>query len=208
VRYAVVDYRGTYPTTKGDMGSLAALARQLVGEQVLFGAVSYPRELTVHFGTPVEFKGPKGATLAEGSYVLGAVGSAWAIKSAPQGRRVIDYAAPYEPHHLLLLKTISEPELEDFLGRVGGAIVRDVELFPTAYGYGLRVFLSDGSLIEVFPTETHFEIDMDDDIPIQPPDWELFTPYKRYLRVGPGSEWGYHPSDQPEEKAGSIAPNT
>jgi hypothetical protein len=199
MNYTVIDYNLTHQPTKGEFGQLVALARQLIGERVLFGTIGYPRELTIHFGTPSAFKGPEGIVITEGSSVLGAIGSAWRIKSSQQGRNVTDYAgfpsARNEPF-------ISESEVEKFVEQLGGVTVRDVDVFKTEFGYGLRVSLSDGSLIEFYPTPDHFEIEIeaDEDFPIPPPDWELFTPYKRYLRVGPGTEWAYLPSDEPEQK--------
>jgi hypothetical protein len=199
MNYGVIDYRVTSPTTKGDYSHLFALVRQLIGQPVLFGGMSYPRELTINFGTPVEFKGPRKSTFIEGSYVLGAVGSAWRVSSAPQGRSVVNNAGLYSPHPLPMV-AITEAELEKFLKQISGTTVRDVDIYPGQMGYTLRIGLSDGSLIEVFPTPDHFEIGANDPIPIPPPDWELFTPYKRYLRVGPGLQWGYLPSDEPEPK--------
>lgn len=200
--FAKVDYRETREATKGDFGRLRVLARQLVGEPVLFGALGHPRELTIHFGPPVEFKGPRGKVLVEGSSVLGAVRSHWRIKSAPQGMHVADFVFPLNPTELIETEVVSDKAVEDFLGRIGGSTVRHVDVFLTSNGYGLQVGLSDGSVIELFPTPTLFsrEYGTDEEFPVAPPDWELFTPYKRYLRVGPGSQWAYLPSDEPERK--------
>jgi hypothetical protein len=110
----------------------------------------------------------------------------------------MNFADPFTFRSEVAIPTISDSEAEQFLQHIGGATVRGVDVFLTQEGYGLRISLSEGSLIELFPTPDPFEIGPDDDIPIPPPDWELFTPYKRYLRVGPGSEWAYLPSDEVE----------
>jgi hypothetical protein len=204
MNFATIDYREKHPTTKGEYGLLLALARQLVGEPILFGSLGHPRELTIHFGSQVEFRGPKKTVLVEGSYVLGAVCSAWRIKSALQGRTVMDYAGLAEAARLqVATPEISMADAERFLRQVGGATVRDVDVLMMSDGYGLRIGLSDGSLIELFPTPDNFtrEYGADDEYPTAPPDWELFTPYKRYLRVGPGTQWAYLPSDEPEKKS-------
>jgi hypothetical protein len=177
---------------------LDLLARQLVGEPVLFAALTYPSELAIHFGLPVEFKGPRGGALVEGSYILGAVCSAWQIKSVSQGRTVVDYSRAENGHRLFPTIPMAKHDFEKFLAHLGSVTVRNVDVFLTPEGYGLQIGLSDGSTVGVFPTPDHFEIGPEDDIPIPPPDWELFTPFKRYLRVGPGSEWAYLPTDEAE----------
>ena len=150
----------------------------------------------------MQFKGPKGSTLTEGSYVLGAVGSAWGVRSVPYGRFVFDNAGyqVYNQSRIPVIHSTSDEEIEKFLENLGGTIVRDVSITPMMEGYALRVVFSDGSLVEVFPTPDNYEVDVNQIIHPRPPDWELFTPYKRFLRVGPGFQWGYFPSDQPEAK--------
>jgi len=201
MQYGVIDYRISHPATKGDFALMRGLARQLIGEPVLFGAISYPRELTIHFGSPVEFRGPKGKVLTEGTYVLGTVGSAWNVKSAPQGRQVVDMSRLPRPVGAMPpYPAISDGDFKQFLKKLSGTTVRDVDIYNHKDGYSLQVFFSDGSLVEVIPTSDHFaEVDVNDPFPVPPPDWELFTPYNHYLRVGPGFEWRYAPSDKPEE---------
>ncbi|MFO0848368.1 MAG: hypothetical protein U0871_07415 [Gemmataceae bacterium] len=203
MNYATVDYQATHPPVKGDFWQLYALTQQLVGEKVLFGALSYPNELTIHFGAAVEVKGPRGVILHEGTYILGTVASGWRIKSAPQGRTVFGRAFPvaesYGAGFPRATQVIDEVKFEEFLKRVGGATVRAVDLAVHLHGYVLGIWISDGSIVEVYPLPDHFEIGPEDPIPVRPPDWELFTPYKRYLRVGPGEQWAYLPTDVLEE---------
>lgn len=197
--YGVVDFRGTQPITKGGLGQLYSFASQLIGEPILFGAISYPSELTIHFGKPVEFQGPKKTVLTEGTYVLNTVSSAWRIKSAQQGRTVLRYPDIVESWFPYPAATISDDEVDSFLEKIGGAFVRDIDIAQLRHGFGLRLALTDGSTIEVVPMPDHFEINVNDPIPIPPPDWELFTPYERYLNVGPGTQWSYLPSDKSEK---------
>jgi hypothetical protein len=60
---------------------------------------------------------------------------------------------------------------------------------PIANGIGLVVNFGVGSNLVIVPSP---EPDEDND-PL--PDWELFTPFHTYLRVGPGVSWAYLKAD-------------
>jgi hypothetical protein len=45
------------------------------------------------------------------------------------------------------------------------------------------------------PGEGEGEADEGDDLA----DWEVFTPYDRYFRVGPGQQWSYLESNKPAD---------
>ena len=59
---------------------------------------------------------------------------------------------------------------------------------PSAEGVGLTLEFGDGSRFVVIPDDQP-----DDGTPLA--DWELFTPYDRYLACGPGPVWSYQRSD-------------
>jgi hypothetical protein len=69
-------------------------------------------------------------------------------------------------------------------------------------GFGLSLGFSDQSRLMLRPLPAGLDNGDPDDFP-PVADWELFTPFKRYLRVGPGSKWAYLPS-MGEEKAGAA----
>ena len=190
--YGLVDFRSTHAATTGGYFGLLALARQLVGEAFLFARRGYPAELKLHFGTPLQIPGPKGRALASGSYVLGAVASAWTFKIAGLGVTV------YSGDPLTGTNPLPESKLDELLSQTGGLTVTGVEVSTHPFGYSVSVSLSDGSGLTIFPTPECSAPAHRDAEPSPVPDWELFTPYNRFLRVGPGSEWAYLPSDAPE----------
>ncbi len=196
--YGVVDFRGTHPPTVGGYPALLDLAQQLVGEPLLFARRGYPDELKLHLGTPVETPGPKGKTLTRGSYVLGAVASAWAFKIARLGVTILSGGS------LAGTAPLPEPKLDEYLAATGGLKVVRVDVLAHPFGYSLSLALSDGSGLHIIPTAEEAESPTDKErTPL--PDWELFTPYRRFLRVGPGPTWAYLPSDQPEAAPVSSA---
>jgi hypothetical protein len=205
--YGVVDFRGTQEATTGGYPGLLALARQLLGEQLLFARRGYPDELKLHLGTPVLGVGPKGKTLTRGSYVLSAVASAWTFKLARLGITIYsgDPFAPYSlPHQSSWVNPLSEEKLDEYLASTGGVTVVAVEVFAHPFGYALSLALSDGSVLTILPTPDVVAQREGHELPAVP-DWELFTPYNRYLQVGPGPKWAYLPSDQPERAAAKPA---
>ncbi len=69
--------------------------------------------------------------------------------------------------------------------------------------YGLLLMLSDGSNVEIIP-ESAKNLNAKEDA-VEIADWEVFTPYARYLRVGPGEWWSYWPSRQPTSSGSTSA---
>ncbi len=191
--YGVVDFRGTQPATTGGYPGLLALARQVVGERLLFARRGYPDELRLHLGTAVQGPGPKGRTVARGSYVLGTAASDWTFKVARLGL-TLDSGDPSARG----AAPLDEARLDELLGSAGGATVAGVEVDAHPFGYALSLAFSDGSVFRVVPTPEEAARPADGPDPAPVPDWELFTPYGRYLRVGPGPTWAYLPSDRPE----------
>ena len=64
---------------------------------------------------------------------------------------------------------------------------------------------ADGSVLTIVPTPEEVAPPSEGRELPPIPDWELFTPYNRFLRVGPGQTWAYLPSDQPEPAAVPVA---
>ncbi|MBX9628768.1 MAG: hypothetical protein K2X82_33550 [Gemmataceae bacterium] len=189
---AVVDFRGTVPRTRDDVRGLQPYIRQLVGEPFLFARESYGDELTLHFGQEVELPPFRGRRRTEGTHVLTLRASKWWIKSVPRAALVAsDDPGPGLPGVPVTLRDLElNPPITP------GERVAWVEVRPF-YGVGwpggieLAFRFSDGSFLELRP-----RYDPEDAVH-DLADWELFTPYKRYIKAGPGVQWEYAPSDQP-----------
>lgn len=189
---ATVDFRGTAPRTRDDIRGLRPYLFQLMGEPFLFARESYGNELTLHFGDEVELPPFRGRRLTEGRYVLTLRASVWVAKSVPLASYVAgDDLAPGPG-----VVPITVQELETRPPITPGACVVWIEArafrsigWPGGIELGIR--FSDGSFLEIRPR-------YDPTDPVHDlADWELFTPYKRYLKAGPGVQWEYSPSDQP-----------
>jgi hypothetical protein len=187
-----------------DREGLQARLQQLVGQPFLQFRFSYGDELSLHFGDPLAYASPKLKGLVKGSYIVGTRASSWRLRSTSPPVIVIgsqDYPVregqsdrPSAP-----LKAFSVKELEhsDFVHR--GARVLFADAIPLhhsereAFGYGLALVFSDVASLLVVPESA----EKPDTAEGGTADWELFTPYERYLRVGPGVRWSYLPSRSP-----------
>ncbi len=188
-------------TKSADFLLLQAYLQQLVGQPFLHFRFSYGDEFSLHFGQPRPYSTPKLKHLVKGSYILGTRASGWFLRSESPPVVVLG-AKELEPHHAPGLKLLSKEALEksEVVHRgarivVASAVSFSLPLpggFPGApgIGYGLSLYLSDGSSIQIAPESVEPLPLAENDIA----DWELFTPYDRYLRVGPGVWWSYLPS--------------
>lgn len=186
------DFRGTAPRTSGDVRGMRPYLAQLLGEPFLFARESYGDELTLHFGPEVELPPFRGARRTEGAHVLALRASVWALKSVPWAALV----SGDEPAAVPGAVPVELSELEKRPPIAPGARVTriDVRAFHgIGWPGGIELLLqfSDNSVFEVRP-----RYDPADPAP-ELADWELFTPFRRYLRAGPGVQWEYAASDQP-----------
>lgn len=177
----MIDLRGER-TKSSDPIQLQAYLQQLVGEPFLLLRFSYGDELALHFGKAREYDSPRMKHRVKGSHILGMRASKWLLKSSSPPVLVIGSAENgATPGSLTLTK--EQLEAADFIRP--GSIVVAVAVRPMtnsiAAGFGLSLLLSDGSAFLVTPEA----------IQSDPADWELFTPYERFLKVGPGLEWSY-----------------
>lgn len=190
-------------TKSADSHLLQTYLQQLVGQPFLHFRFSYGDELSLHFGQPRPYSTPKLKHLVKGSYILGTRASRWFLRSESPPIIVLG-TKDFEPHDPSGLTPLSKAELErsEVIQR-GARIVLATpvpftlppsEVFPgtPVFGYGLSLYLSDGSSIVIAPEWEPIPPHSDQEIA----DWELFTPYERYLRVGPGEWWSYLPSRQ------------
>ncbi|HQU43030.1 MAG TPA: hypothetical protein PK867_09465 [Pirellulales bacterium] len=182
-----------------DVTALRAYLQQLVGEPFLHVRFSYGDELTLHFGEPQKPKLKKLAHLTEGSYVVTARASSWYFKTA-NGIAVTMAASAADaclPDGFVPLSTeqIERGQLAQPGVRVIAADASVVRSGATESGFACSLLLADGSSILIVP-EPSGDVNGGggaDDVA----DWEVFTPYDRYLRVGPGLGWAYLPSRGP-----------
>jgi hypothetical protein len=190
-------------TKSADFLLLQTYLQQLVGQPFLQFRFSYGDELSLHFGQPRPYSTQKLKHLVKGSYILGTRASRWFFRSgtAPV---VILGAEEVEPDNASGFKPLSKEALEKSEVVPLGARIVVARAVPSsfplpgnfstvrAFGCGLSLYLSDGSSLWIAP-ETDAPPPAENEIA----DWELFTPYDRYLRVGPGMWWSYLPSRQP-----------
>ena len=195
---ATVDFRGTAPRTRDDIRGLRPYLFQLVGEPFLFARESYGEELTLHFGREVEQRGIRGRRLTEGTHILTLRASAWAAKSVPWAAYVTDdvVATGGVP---VTLNEVEQRPLVTPGERVLSIEARTFRGIGWPGGIELGIRFSDGSFLEITPR--HDPAEPDSDLA----DWELFTPYQRYIKAGPGVQWEYAPSDQPPGDAGTTS---
>ena len=188
---AMIDLRGEQ-TKSSDPHQLQAYLQQLVGEPFLHLRFSYGDELALHFGTAREYDSPRMKHCVKGSYILGMRASNWHLKGSSPSVLVIGSAEDGGDTPGSATSTKEQLEAAAFIrpgSIVVSATVRPMTNPTMAAGYGVSLVLSDGSAFLVTPEAIHSE-SPESDIA----DWELFTPYERLLRAGPGMEWSYLPT--------------
>jgi hypothetical protein len=83
-----------------------------------------------------------------------------------------------------------------YADKLAGEYVRNLSLWksfdPKATPPGLQLVFGDGSVFELLPSPPESVSDAE---PETIADWELFTPYHTYIRVGPGPVWSNLRSD-------------
>ena len=177
----MIDLRGEQAKSS-DPIQLQAYLQQLVGEPYLHLRFSYGDELALHFGKAREYDSARMKHRVKGSYILGMRASNWQLKSSSPAILVVgsaeDGATPSNP-----ALTKEQLEAADFIRP--GSILVSATVRPMTHsiaaGFGLSLLLSDGSAFLVAPKAISSGL----------ADWELFTPYERFLKVGPGQEWSY-----------------
>jgi hypothetical protein len=209
-----LDPRSTHAPTVGEMNGLWAYLQLAVGQPFRFLRSSYADEVTLHLGAEVPPVAPKRTPIPlklkpRGSYVLTFRGSAWMIHSHA-GMVILAsplmLPAPPFPMPSLPTSGIWQPVTLEELERVPpitpGAFL--LHAFPYqddfTQGFGLVLGFSDRSSVNLRPTPEETSAAGEQELP-PIADWELFTPYGRYLRVGPGQKWAYEPSGQEGEQA-------
>ena len=180
-----------------DLGLLSLVLQGLTGEKCLGAKLSYADEFQLHFGELQPARHPKMLNHLRGSWILTTRASSWRAWLPKLGVLVtsgISWERPEWP-----AKDLSVQEMVSMVNtKLNGIEVRFVDVgwfHPSSpLSPGLVLGFADGSRFELAPDPEEL---MDQDEPIA--DWELFTPYKTYLRVGPGVIWSLSRSDVPQD---------
>lgn len=174
-----------------DALELRAYLQQLVGQPLLFIRFSYGDELTLHFGQPLKYKSSKLANLSRGSYIIGARASFWLLRTHVPAAVVIGTSSAsrlWSKHKSLTPEDVEE---SDFLRPGTRIVTADPFALTTGtrspYGFGLSLLLEHGASLLVIPSRPSRRNHRRHRVA----DWEVFTPYDRYLAAGPGLFWSY-----------------
>jgi hypothetical protein len=188
-----------------DLARLASMLEVLAGQRCLKVDFDYGPELMLHVGTPIPYSHPRLKGEQKGSWILGTRASRWQLLLGGSG--LLIQTGPPEPFLPLMpptgvdVRPISPEEVEKKTGLLSGFLILSASPFPTqskkGMGFGVAIEFGDGSRLLVVPTE-------EPDDPREPlADWELFTPFHTYLRVGPGVIWSKLPSNGSEANGDS-----
>jgi hypothetical protein len=190
---ATVDLRSTCEAPSDGASGLWTYLQQLIGQPFLFFRQSYGEELTLHLGTPRESGAPKLRRRIRGSYVLTLRGSIWSLLSATHSQ--LTFTDPCLNPETAHARQLELAELEKTPPIEPGTPVELVRPFRSdaTGGFGLLLVFADQSRLMIRPSPISPSDPGADELP-HIADWELFTPYARYLRVGPGPAWAYLPS--------------
>ncbi len=158
---------------RDDLEGLQAILDGLAGQPFLMARRAYGDELRLHFGWPVPYRSPLLASLTHGEWVLGTRASPWQL--AGPGGLVTEAECPPD---------VPAAELDVFAGaKVAQARVSSSD-------FGLRIAFDNG-LVFIVPVNGD-----DDDLAA----WELFTPGRLVITMGPGRRWSLSPADSPADE--------
>lgn len=185
-----VDLRATRERS-ADHAELRAYLQQLVGQPFLFISFSYGDELTLHFGQTQSYDSPKLSHLRRGSYVIAARASSWFLSSQTSPSLVIGTEEPLsfssqEAQPLAPQDLEAREVIKAGVRIVAVDAIRLKTSAKASYAFGLSMSLQDGTSAFVLPLP-----DSDNDVVSGVADWEIFTPYDRFLTVGPELRWSY-----------------
>ena len=168
-----------------DMGDLEAILNRLVDLPLLAVRTAYGQELRLDFGQSVPFRSPLLAGRVRGAWVLGTRASPWRVM------RSNEFAADAQ-------QDANEMDLAEL---VGATVTRARVSYPDL---DLTLSFDGGTAFTVsvdrdendHDENDHDENDHDESILSA---WELFTPDRLVLTVGPGRRWSLTPVDSPTD---------
>jgi hypothetical protein len=149
-----------------------------IGLRLWKARLSYGDELKLLIGEPEPISNPKFECIRRADYVLATRASAWRADVKRSGPAVAG---------------ASPEQLADYVNQLAGTKVASAHTsrwnLPEDLPPGLHILFEDGSVFDLVPLPSTDPIE--DDIA----DWELFTPFKTFIRVGPGPVWSNLRSD-------------
>ena len=183
---------------------LRSLLGTLLGQRCLKVDLSYGDELMLHVGEPISYQHPNLAAEKKGAWILGTRASAWQLLLNQEPPSVIEsdeFPARLTAEWRLEGNghRVRGEEVEGLARNLAGETITSARPVPfpvpppLTKGVGLVVEFTGGSRLVVVPSSEPVE----EDEPLA--DWELFTPYRTYLRVGPGLVWAYLCSNEPAQ---------
>lgn len=158
-------------STAKDLEHLKNITNGIIGEICWRASLSYGDELTLHIGAKIPYSQKSMVNREKGAWILGTRASAWRIESANE------------------TLTTSDEEAEIIRQKIQAIENTAITVFETNYpDLTLTLVFSNGCKLTLFPDTEDFEL----------PYWELFTPYKMFLKFGPDAIWSYTNSDLSE----------
>jgi hypothetical protein len=155
----------------GDLDKLNEITKGILGEICWRISFSYGDELILDIGQHILYES-KNSWAEEGSWILGTRGTAWRIEAADKILTTSD-----EPPGVILQKTQNIAN-------------SSIIAFETAYPeLSLTVIFGTGHNLLILPSTEDDEFNLS--------YWELFTPNKMILEVGPGALWTYKSAHEP-----------
>lgn len=149
----------------------------LVGQPCLGVYFSYGDELRIDFGDRIIQIGTGQAGFTSGSWILGTRASYWEL--APHGEPVTPPEHSDSREYRVVVQVVID------------TVVAHARLISK--GLILEVTFSNDYILRVYPDPDAAE----DDIC----DWELFTPDKKILEVGPHDHWALSDATKPMSKS-------
>lgn len=155
-----------------DLDKLREIVSGVLEETCWRACLSYGDELSLHIGARIPYSHKSMAGKEKGAWILGTRGTAWKLVSSSE------------------TLVTSEDESEIVRQKVHTIEDTTIAAFETSYpNLALTVTFGNGCSLILIP-----DIEDNSDLPY----WEMFTPYRMLLKVGPGAMWSYVRSDLPE----------
>lgn len=157
---------------RDDLEGLQTILDGLTGQSFLMARRAYGDELRLHFGRSMLYHGAALPGQAHGEWVLGTRASPWQL--AGPGGPITSAEGPPDA---------ATAELDVLVGtKVAQARV-------STSGFDLQVAFNNG-LVFIVPVSGD-----DDDLA----SWELFTPARLVITIGPGRHWSLSRADSPAD---------
>jgi hypothetical protein len=150
--------------TSVDIHVIEEKLKPLLGKKAWGVALGVGSFITLEFGRPLApYATKQGREVIHGEWHLWVYDCAWRLETADG---------------VLVASEDDRNEIEEAIKSLEGAALKLVELFPPALDTLLK--FDNGLTLRLFPIYSN---DAD--------HWMLFTPEKKVLTIGPGTDWSY-----------------